>query len=143
MSPIANSRPLCFCLSPNILLAIPVLTDCEQLGEQVGVFENLARRAVGIQLPRADAGEQSVLTSIRPHVTARAIMDSAYVKMQKIMATYTFTDPRIRTAAEGFFHVRTCPFDQICLALTGTYERARKFRFQHLAAMSRGSPLTL
>lgn len=44
---------------------------------------------------------QSVLTSIRPHVTARSIMDSAYVKMQKIMATYRFTDPKIRAAAQG------------------------------------------
>ena len=44
---------------------------------------------------------QSVLTSIRPHVTARAIMDSAYVKMQKIMAGYHFTDPKIRAAAQG------------------------------------------
>ena len=45
---------------------------------------------------------QSVMTSIKPHVTARAIMDSAYVKMQRVMAAYTFSDPRIKAAAEGF-----------------------------------------
>jgi Xaa-Pro aminopeptidase len=45
---------------------------------------------------------QAVLTSIRPHVTARAIMDSAHVKMERIMAAYRFTDPRIRAAAQGF-----------------------------------------
>ena len=45
---------------------------------------------------------QSVLTSIRPHVTARSIMDSAYVKMGKIMAAYHFSDPKIRAAAQGF-----------------------------------------
>jgi Xaa-Pro aminopeptidase len=44
---------------------------------------------------------QAVLTSIRPHVTARSIMDSAYVKMGKIMAAYRFTDPKIRAAAQG------------------------------------------
>ena len=45
---------------------------------------------------------QSVLTSIRPHVTARSIMDSAYVKMARIMAAYHFSDPRIKAAAQGF-----------------------------------------
>ncbi|MBP6444305.1 MAG: aminopeptidase P N-terminal domain-containing protein [Gemmatimonadales bacterium] len=44
---------------------------------------------------------QAVLTSIRPHVTARAVMDSAYVKMQSIMAGYRFTDPRIKAAAQA------------------------------------------
>ncbi len=45
---------------------------------------------------------QAVMTSIRPHVTARSIMDSAYVKMDKIMAAYHFSDPRIKAAAQGF-----------------------------------------
>ncbi|MBL0178977.1 MAG: aminopeptidase P N-terminal domain-containing protein [Gemmatimonadetes bacterium] len=44
---------------------------------------------------------QAVLTSIRPHVTARAVMDSAYAKMQPIMAAYRFTDPRIKAAAQA------------------------------------------
>jgi Xaa-Pro aminopeptidase len=45
---------------------------------------------------------QALLTSIRPRVTPREIMDSAVVKMDRIMAEYRFTDPAIRTAAEGF-----------------------------------------
>lgn len=45
---------------------------------------------------------QSVLTSIRPHVTGREIMDSAVVKMDRIMAAYRFSDPKIRAAAEDF-----------------------------------------
>ena len=45
---------------------------------------------------------QAVLTSIRPHVTGREIMDSAVVKMDRIMASYRFTDPMIRAAAAGF-----------------------------------------
>jgi len=44
---------------------------------------------------------QAVLTSIRPHVTGREIMDSAVVKMDRIMAAYHFTDPKIRAAAEA------------------------------------------
>jgi len=40
----------------------------------------------------------------------------------------------------GFRHVRTVSFDQACLSLTGTYERSRAFRFQHLAVASREAP---
>ena len=45
---------------------------------------------------------QALMTSIRVHVTAREIMDSAVVKMDRIMASYRFTDPKIRAAAESF-----------------------------------------
>jgi Xaa-Pro aminopeptidase len=45
---------------------------------------------------------QALMTSIRVHVTAREIMDSAAVKMDKIMASYPFTDPKIKAAAESF-----------------------------------------
>jgi Xaa-Pro aminopeptidase len=47
---------------------------------------------------------QALMTSIRVHSTARQIMDSAYARMQGIMAAYRFTDPRIRAAAEGFMN---------------------------------------
>ena len=40
---------------------------------------------------------QALMSSIRVHVTAREIMDSAVVKMDKILAAYRFTDPpRVR-----------------------------------------------
>jgi methyltransferase (TIGR00027 family) len=42
----------------------------------------------------------------------------------------------------GFHHVRTASFDEICLSATGTYERARKFRFQHMALASRAEDLS-
>jgi methyltransferase (TIGR00027 family) len=38
---------------------------------------------------------------------------------------------------EGFRHVRTVSFDEACLSLTGSYDRARMFRFQHVAIASR------
>jgi len=44
-------------------------------------------------------------------------------------------------AEEGFRFVATASFDELCLARTGTYERRRKFRFQHVAIASRGAPL--
>ena len=36
----------------------------------------------------------------------------------------------------GFRRVRLSSFDELCLNLTGTYDRARKFRFQQLAVAS-------
>lgn len=44
---------------------------------------------------------------------------------------------------EGFRRVRTTSFDEACLRLTGTYARDRLFRFQHLAAASVSSNLSL
>lgn len=41
---------------------------------------------------------------------------------------------------EGFRYVRTTSFDELCLRLTGTYDRARKFRFQSLCLASRTPP---
>ncbi len=38
---------------------------------------------------------------------------------------------------QGFRYVRTCSYDEACLTFTGTYERARKFRFQRLCLASR------
>lgn len=46
-------------------------------------------------------------------------------------------DPLPLLFDEGFRHVRCVSFDEICLSLTGTYERARLFRFQHVATASR------
>jgi len=37
----------------------------------------------------------------------------------------------------GFRHVRTVSFDEACLAFTGSYERARAFRFQSFVLASR------
>ena len=45
---------------------------------------------------------QALMSSIRVHVTAREIMDTAVVKMDKIITNYRFTDPAIRTTAEAF-----------------------------------------
>ncbi len=45
---------------------------------------------------------QALMTSIRPHVTAREIKDSAYAKMQKIIAAYHFTDDKIKSTATQF-----------------------------------------
>jgi methyltransferase (TIGR00027 family) len=46
-------------------------------------------------------------------------------------------DPLPLLYEEGFRHVRSVSFDEACLTLTGTYERAREFRFQRLVLASR------
>ena len=45
---------------------------------------------------------QTLLTSIRIHTSGREIMDSAVIKMDRIMASYRFTDSTIKDAAEAF-----------------------------------------
>jgi methyltransferase (TIGR00027 family) len=49
-------------------------------------------------------------------------------------------DPLPMLHDEGFRHVRSISFDEICLSVTGTYKRERQFRFQRivLASAQRG-----
>jgi len=51
-------------------------------------------------------------------------------------------DPIPLMVESGFRHVRTFSFDEICLELTGTYERARSFRFQSFVLASRARSLS-
>lgn len=45
---------------------------------------------------------QALMTSIKVHATARDIIKDAVAKMDAIMASYKFTDPKIKGAAEKF-----------------------------------------
>jgi Xaa-Pro aminopeptidase len=45
---------------------------------------------------------QALMTSIRVHATPREIVADAVVKMDSIMSSYRFTDPRIQAAAARF-----------------------------------------
>lgn len=49
-------------------------------------------------------------------------------------------DPLPMLYEEGFRHVRSVSFDEACLSLTGTYDRAREFRFQRIVLASRTRP---
>jgi methyltransferase (TIGR00027 family) len=51
--------------------------------------------------------------------------------------TFGTNDPLPMLYEEGFRHVRSQSFDEACLALTGTYDRAREFRFQRIVLASR------
>jgi Xaa-Pro aminopeptidase len=45
---------------------------------------------------------QAVMTSIKPHAPVTDVLKAAVVKMDSIMAAYTFADPRIQKAATAF-----------------------------------------
>jgi len=45
---------------------------------------------------------QALMTSIRPYQTPDQIAKAAVVKMEKIVATYRFTEPKIKAAANSF-----------------------------------------
>jgi Xaa-Pro aminopeptidase len=45
---------------------------------------------------------QAIMTSIRVHATPGDVMRDAVAQMDRIMAGFTFTDPKIKTAAERF-----------------------------------------
>jgi Xaa-Pro aminopeptidase len=45
---------------------------------------------------------RALMTSIRPGVTAQRVIEDAVVKMQEVLRTTTFTDPKIEKAAREF-----------------------------------------
>lgn len=79
------------------------------------VMRNLAERR---SLRAEDAGGVEYLAQLREPVL------------------FGTNDPLPMLYEAGFRHVRTTSFDEIVLTLTGTYERSRAFRFQHIALAS-------
>lgn len=63
-----------------------------------GVFTPRQREAYEIYLKLY----QAVMTSIKVHSTAADVIKAAVVKMDAIMASYQFTDPKIQKAAKTF-----------------------------------------
>lgn len=63
-----------------------------------GTFTPRQREMYGIYLKLY----QAVLTSIKAHVTPADVIKDALVKMDSTMASYPFTDARIKTAATNF-----------------------------------------
>ena len=55
---------------------------------------------------------------------------------------FGINDPVPLLNESGFRYIRTASFDEICLAVTGSYERQRMFRFQHMAHASRARDIT-
>ena len=95
-----------------------ITTACEP--KSVLVFDYVMRRiAEGRDIREDDAKNMELLGTLGEPVR------------------FGTNDPLPLLFDEGFRHVRCVSFDEICLSLTGTYERARMFRFQHVATASR------
>lgn len=73
-------------------------SDVTRVFPASGRFTTRQREAYGIYL----ALYQALMTSIRVHATPAAVMADAVKKMDAVMASFTFTDPAIQTAAKAF-----------------------------------------
>lgn len=73
-------------------------SDVTRMFPANGRFSARQREMYGIYVQLYNA----LLTSIRPHVAPRVVLADAHQKMTAIMQAFTFTDPKIREAAERF-----------------------------------------
>ncbi len=63
-----------------------------------GTFTPRQREMYGVYLELYNA----LMTSIRPRVAPKVVLADAHLKMSAILASFTFTDPKIREAATRF-----------------------------------------
>jgi Xaa-Pro aminopeptidase len=73
-------------------------SDVTRVFPASGVFTARQREEYGIYLKLY----QAVMTSIRVHATPAEVIQAAVVKMDAILASYAFTDPKIQNAAKAF-----------------------------------------
>jgi Xaa-Pro aminopeptidase len=73
-------------------------SDVTRMFPANGRFTARQREMYGIYVKLYEA----LMTSIRPHVAPRVVLADAHRKMTEIMKTFSFTDPKIRAAAERF-----------------------------------------
>lgn len=73
-------------------------SDVTRMFPASGRFSPWQREAYGIYLRLYRA----LMSSIRPNATAQAIIGDAVTKMDAILRATTFTDPKVKTAAEEF-----------------------------------------
>ena len=109
-----------------------------------GVVPYLTEPAIRATLRRVAHGchERSVLLfdhllKIKQKEGAPADPSQAFVGKLGEEVLFRTNDPVPMLHEEGFGHVRSVSFDEACLTLTGTYERAREFRFQRVVLASR------
>jgi len=116
-----------------------------------GVTPYLSEPAIRATLARVAAGCHEETVLIFDHLEKRLVAgrtgqadDAALNDMVASLGepfVFGINDPLPMLVEEGFGQVRRASFDEICLALTGTYDRSRKFRFQHVVEASRSQLL--
>lgn len=111
-----------------------------------GVVYYLTEQAVRATLRRIATGVSERAVVMFDFLEKRIVEGSARDDERAIRASYEEVGEPLRFGCNdmipllfeaGYRHVRVSSFDEACLHLTGTYERSRMFRFQHLALASR------
>lgn len=116
-----------------------------------GVTPYLTERAVRATLTRVASGCDARSVIAFDYVEKRMVTEGAklnesghatreVVKDLGEPVTFGVNDPLPMLQETGFRHVETVTFDDIALSLTGSYDRSRQFRFQHIAVASRTAP---
>jgi len=112
-----------------------------------GVVPYLTEPAVRATLRRIASGMHPRTVLLFDHLMKRFVESPAlpdkdvatrdFVKDLGEQLRFGTNDPLPMLYEEGFRHVRSVSFDEACLTLTGTYERARAFRFSRVVLASR------
>lgn len=111
-----------------------------------GVVYYLTEQAVRATLRRIATGASERAIIVFDFLEKRIVDGSAREVDRAVRASYEEVGEPLRFGCNdmlpilfeaGYRHVRVSSFDEACLHLTGTYERSRMFRFQHLALASR------
>jgi len=116
-----------------------------------GVTPYLSERAVRATLSRVANACDARSVIAFDYVEKRMVAEGAKLndtgrKTREVVkdlgepVTFGVDHPLAMLHETGFRHVETVSFDDIALSLTGTYERQRQFRFQHIAVASRSAP---
>jgi methyltransferase (TIGR00027 family) len=111
----------------------------------------------GVTLYLAEDAVRATLGRIATGMDPRTVLAFDFVGKRMVQGRVDETDAKLRESLSGlgeplrfgtddvlpilyeagFRHVRVTSFDEACLHFTETYDRARKFRFQHIAVASR------
>lgn len=108
---------------------------------EAAVRHTLARVAFGCEPHTVllfDHLMKKIVDASRRH--EREQVTRAYVEELGERFVFGVNDPLPMLYEEGFRYVESVSFDELCLNLTGSYERAREFRFQRLVLCSRKPP---
>jgi len=116
-----------------------------------GVTMYLQESAVRHTLARVALGCEPHSVLLFDHLMKKIVDDSrrhehevvtrAFVEDLGERFVFGTNDPLPMLYEEGFRWVQSLSFDELCLNLTGSYERSRQFRFQRLVMASRKAPL--
>jgi Xaa-Pro aminopeptidase len=74
------------------------VSDITRVFPANGTFTAFQREFYGVYLQLF----RSIVTSIRPHVAPRDVLQDAVVKMDRVLASFTFTNSKIKEAARRF-----------------------------------------